>query len=42
MEVAADGPHHHLTGVQADADLHVGSLVPQQLLGVLADHLLHV
>ena len=41
VEVAADGAHDDLAGVQADADLDRDALAPPEVLGVLLDGLLH-
>ena len=41
MEVVADGPHHHLPGVEADPDLHLDPMPAAHLLAVAADGLLH-
>jgi len=41
VQVVVDGPHHDLTRVQPDADLHVQPLVPAQLFRVAADGLVH-
>ena len=40
-QVAADRAHHHLAGVQPDADLDRHALGAPHLLGVLLDGLLH-
>ena len=41
MEVAPNGPHDHLTGVQADSDLDWNRLDPPDFLGVPFDRFLH-
>jgi hypothetical protein len=41
MEVAADRAHHHLAGVEADADVHGHTKRAVHLLRVPADALLH-
>ena len=40
-QIASDGPHDHLAGVEADADLHLDSVIPTNLGRVLAHGLLH-
>ena len=42
VQVVANRAHHHLAGVQPDADLDVEPLLAPQLLGIPADRLLHV
>ena len=41
VEVAADGAHDDLAGVDADPDLHVEALPPPDVFGVLRDGALH-
>ena len=41
VQIAADGAYHDLTGVEADADLHVHAVSPAGDLGVALDPLLH-
>ena len=40
-EIAADGAHDHLAGVESDADLDLDTVLPAQLGGVAGDRLLH-
>jgi hypothetical protein len=40
-EIASHRPHHHVAGVDADADLHLHAVGPPQDLAVRADLLLH-
>ena len=41
VEIVANGPHHHLPRVQADADLHLQPMPAAHLRAVAADGLLH-
>ena len=41
VQIIADRPHDHLTGVQPDPDLHIEPLALAQLLGIAADGVLH-
>ncbi len=41
VQVVADGPHHHVPGVEADAELHLQPLGAAHLLGVAPQLGLH-
>ncbi len=41
VQVVANGPHHHLAGVEADADLHGHAMGAAHLLGIAAHRGLH-
>ena len=41
VQVVANGPHHDLPGVEADADLHLDPMRAAHLFAVAADGLLH-
>ena len=41
MQVVADGAHHHLAGVEPDADLHLQAVGAAHLLGIAAHRRLH-
>jgi hypothetical protein len=41
VQVISDGPHYHLTRVEAHPDLNLDPLGPTQLFSVTADPLLH-
>ena len=40
-QIAADGAHHYLAGVDADADLDLDPVIAACFLGVLPDQVLH-
>ena len=40
--VLANSPHHHLTRIDTDANLHVDAVLLAQLLGITVTCLLHV
>jgi hypothetical protein len=40
-QIIADGANHHVTGVQADADLNRNSVPTMDAFGVLLDRRLH-
>jgi hypothetical protein len=41
VQIVTNGPHHDLSGVEADADLHFDTMRAAHLLAVAADGLLH-
>ena len=41
MEVVADRAHHHLAGIEPDADLHLAAMCAPDLLAVAPDRVLH-
>ena len=41
IEIVADGAHHHLAGMQTDADVHREALLPANFLAEIAHGLLH-
>ena len=41
VQIVANGPHHHLAGVEANPDLHLDAMPAAHLLAVAADGLLH-
>ena len=41
VEIVANGPHHHLPGVESDPDLHLDTMHAAHLVAVAVDGLLH-